>query len=494
MLGGIVRELVNKIGFQTDMTGAKKAENQFTRLQGMSQKLSFAMGGLLAGFSLKSSVGGLLSVTNQFEQLDVAFSTMLNSQGKANNLMQQMQNFAKVTPFTIQDVTTGAKQLLAYNFEVTEIIDEMKTLGDVASGISMPLGDLVYLYGTLRSQGRALAIDIRQFAGRGIPIYEELAKVLKVNTTQLKIMIEEGKVGFKEVQQAFKNMTSEGGKFYNLMFKQSKTIGGMWSNFKDSVTFMLKDIGEQLLPFLKSVMGSVLKIFNFLNEKISPTMKVILFAIATLTLAIIPITALISLISLELLPVYGTILAIAAGAALIGLAFDDIYTYIKGGNSIIGLWLPPFETLKKLVQSIQKIFENIGGSIANLQFGNWKGLKEDIENIKKSFSDIANNKFFLWINKQLDNLPKLRYLTPPGMIEYGAKFAMQPYLTAKRQEVESKNQLNRVNNLNTTVNITIPQGTPKQQTDYLKWSAEKYFNVELEKTSRKIIAANKEIE
>ena len=80
------------------------------------------------------------------------------------------------------------------------------------------------------------------------------------------------------------------------------------------------------------------------------------------------------------------------------------------------------------------------------------------------------------------------------MIEYGAKFAMQPYLTAKRQEIESKNQLNRVNNLNTTVNITVPQGTPKQQTDYLKWSAEKYFNVELEKTSRKIIAANKEIE
>lgn len=488
MLGGIVRELVNKIGFQTDMTGAKKAESQFTRLQGMSQKLSFALGGFFSAYAAKGLITGLLGVTSEVEQLNIAFGVLLGSQEKASKMMLDIRKVAKESPiFNFTTLASSTKEMLAYGFASEDVLNEITMLGDVASGVNMPLGDLTLAYGTLKSQGRAMTRDIYQFTGRGIPIIAELAKVMGVSTDKIKDLVEKGKVGFPEVQKAFKNLTSEGGKFAGMSEKIGKSIGGLYANFKESINFLLIDIGEQLLPFLKSVMGSVLKIFNFLNEKISPTMKVILYAIATLTLAIIPITALISLISLELLPVYGTILAIAAGAALIGLAFDDIYTYIKGGKSIIGLWLPPFEKLKKLVQSIQEIFKNIGGSIANLQFGNWKGLKEDIESIKKSSSDIANN-------KQVANLSKLRYLTPPGMIEYGAKFAMQPYLTAKRQEIESKNQLNRVNNLNTTVNITVPQGTPKQQTDYLKWSAEKYFNVELEKTSRKIIAANKEIE
>jgi hypothetical protein len=487
--GGIVRELVNKIGFQVDNSGAKRAENQFTRLQNMSRNLSEIAGGFFSGFMAKGIVSNLLSITNQFEQLDVAFTTMLDSQEKSNKLMQDMQNFAKVTPFTITDVTIGAKQLLAYGIELENIIPEMKTLGDVASGISMPLGDLVYLYGTLRSQGRALGLDIRQFANRGIPIREELAKILKIDITQLDKFITEGKVGFKEVQKAFQNMTSEGGKFYNLMFKQSKTIGGIWSNFKDAVTFMLKDIGNQLLPFFKMVLNNMLKIFNYLNEKISPRMKAILLSITVLTAAIIPLLVLIGLINVKLLPVYGTILLIAGIAALIGLAFDEIYTYIKGGKSLIGEWIPPFETLRNLVKNIHDFLFDIGKIIANLQFGNLNEIKNIFKDIENIFKNITGNDFFKFINDQLNNLPRLSMaLTPPGI---GLAIA-KPLFTAKRQEFESKQQLNKVNNtIHSTVNITVPIGTQKSQADYLKRIAEDQFTESLNIAARKIIASKK---
>ena len=69
-------------------------------------------------------------------------------------------------------------------------------LGNVAAGVGSQLGDLAYLYGTLRTQGRAYAVDIRQFAGRGIPIYEELAKVLRVTKDNVSELVKEGKVGF----------------------------------------------------------------------------------------------------------------------------------------------------------------------------------------------------------------------------------------------------------------------------------------------------------
>ena len=87
----------------------------------------------------------------------------------------------------------------------------MKMLGSVAAGLSVPLNDLIYLYGTLRAQGRVMTIDIRQFAMRGIPIYDELAKVLGVAKDQINGIVSSGGVTFEHVEQAFKNMTSAGG-------------------------------------------------------------------------------------------------------------------------------------------------------------------------------------------------------------------------------------------------------------------------------------------
>ena len=158
--------------------------------------------------------------------------------------MSQLVDTAAKTPFDLTSIAQGAKQMLAFGSNVGSVVDEIVMLGNVASGVSAPLGDLIYLYGTLRSQGRAYTVDIRQFAGRGIPIYEELGKVLNVDRQELNKLVTEGKVGFPEVEKAFKNMTSEGGIYFNLMQEQSKSLTGMLSNLGDAWDSALNKIGK----------------------------------------------------------------------------------------------------------------------------------------------------------------------------------------------------------------------------------------------------------
>ena len=212
--------------------------------------LTFAQNGAryivsyLVGQGMMSLIQSIVQVRGQFQQLELAFNTMLRSTEKSQVLMSQLVDTAARTPFDLTSIAQGAKQMLAFGSNVESVVDEIVMLGNVASGVSAPLGDLIYLYGTLRSQGRAYTVDIRQFAGRGIPIYEELGKVLNVDRQELNKLVTEGKVGFPEVEKAFKNMTSEGGIYFNLMQEQSKSLTGMLSNLGDAWDSALNKIGQ----------------------------------------------------------------------------------------------------------------------------------------------------------------------------------------------------------------------------------------------------------
>ena len=210
----------------------------------MSVSLTKVLGVIGGVTALKNFATELVNVRGQFQQLEIAFSTMLKSKEKADKLMSELVDIAAKTPFDLQGVASSAKQMIAYGSSAENVCDELVMLGNVAAGVGSQLSEIAYLYGTLRTQGRAYAVDIRQFAGRGIPIYEELAKVLGVTKDEVSGLVKEGKVGFKEVEQAFKNMTSESGIYYNLMQEQSKSLTGQLSNLGDAWDTMLNEIGK----------------------------------------------------------------------------------------------------------------------------------------------------------------------------------------------------------------------------------------------------------
>lgn len=218
----------------------------------------------------------------------MALSTILQDKDKANKLISDVVQFAAKTQFNLDDVATGAKQLLAYGSTAEEVVNELSMLGDVASGLQIPIGQLIYLYGTLRTQGRAMTVDIRQFAGRGIPIYEELAKVLGVSKDQVGEFVKEGKVGFAEVEQAFKNMTSEGGKFANLMENSAGTWPQRLSNIEDTLFQKMNDFGNKYKEVFELGIGTAEDLVENLEDVI-PIIGSLVAAYGTYKAAVIAV-------------------------------------------------------------------------------------------------------------------------------------------------------------------------------------------------------------
>lgn len=235
-------------------------------LIGSLKRTAAEIGGFVA---IKQFSSDVIDATGKMQQLQVALSTILQDKDKANKLLNDVVQFAAKTPFNLDDVATGAKQLLAYGSTAEEVVNELSMLGDVASGLQIPIGQLIYLYGTLRTQGRAMTVDIRQFAGRGIPIYEELAKVLGVAKDQVGEFVKEGKVGFAEVEQAFKNMTSEGGKFANLMENSAGTWPQRLSNIEDTLFQKMNDFGNKYKEVFELGIGTAEDLVENLEDVIS---------------------------------------------------------------------------------------------------------------------------------------------------------------------------------------------------------------------------------
>ena len=250
------------MGKSAQVEGAK-IDNAFS---GVAANIGKAFATLTAVSTFTALSKKIMAVRGEFQQLEVAFETMLGSAEKANSLMNQLVKTAATTPFGLQDVAGGAKQLLAYGIAAEEVNDTLVRLGDIAAGLSIPLNDLVYLYGTTMTQGRVYTQDMRQFMGRGIPLAEELAKQFGVTKDKVSELVTAGKVGFPEVKKAIISMTSEGGKFGGLMEKQSHTITGQISNIEDAIDMMFNDLGQQSEGVINTALGAVTFLIEHYKE------------------------------------------------------------------------------------------------------------------------------------------------------------------------------------------------------------------------------------
>ena len=270
---------------------SKAVEREGGNIEEIFERLTKAAAAFGVGLSAKEFIAQSVQIRGEFQKLEVAFTTMLGSTEKADALMQQMVRTAATTPFDLQGVANGAKSLLAYGVAAEDVNKTLIRLGDIAAGLSIPLGDLVYLYGTTMAQGRLYTADLNQFTGRGIPMIGELAKQFGVAESEVKSLVEAGKVGFPEVQKVIESLTNEGGKFGGLMEAQSKTIAGQISNIEDSISQMFNNIGKANEGIINSALGVV----SDLVENYEQVGKVLLELVGTYgayKAALITITAL----------------------------------------------------------------------------------------------------------------------------------------------------------------------------------------------------------
>lgn len=256
---------------------SKEIEKNGLGIEDMFNKMTKAAAAFGAGFTAKELIQNIIQARGEIQQLEVAFTTMLGSSEKANVLMAQLIETAVKTPFELRDVADGARQLLAYGFAAEDVNQTLIRLGDIAAGLSIPLGDLIYVYGTTMTQGRLYTRDLIQFTTRGIPMIDELAKQLGVGKSEIQGLIEAGQVGFPEVQKVIESLTNEGGKFGGLMEAQSKTITGQISNIKDSFFIMLNDIGKANEGIINDALSGV----SYLIENYEKVGKILIELVGT---------------------------------------------------------------------------------------------------------------------------------------------------------------------------------------------------------------------
>jgi tape measure domain-containing protein len=266
------------------LTGnVQKAGNE---MDGVFNRLAGAMAGYFSLNFGAQFVTSIAKVRGEFQQLEVAFETMLDSKDKADKLMAQVVDFAAKTPFELKDVGDGAKSLLAFGVAAEDLMPTLKSLGDVAAGLSVPIDRLILNFGQIKTQGQLTGRELRDFAVAGVPLVATLSQTLNKSETDIQDMVSAGKIGFQEVSDAFKAMSSEGGRFANLMEKQSKTITGMQANLRDAWDQMLNDMGKNTEGLIGgSIQAATYLVQNY--EKVIDILKVLVVTYGAYKAAVI---------------------------------------------------------------------------------------------------------------------------------------------------------------------------------------------------------------
>lgn len=238
--------------------------NNFKSFSGVSLGVAGAIA--TVGVGLTKFVSASLTAAATMEQTQVAFGTMLGSAEKANVLIKDLVNFAKTTPFELSNLNIATKQLLAYGFAQEEIIPNLKALGNIAAGVGMDkLPNLILAFGQVRAATKLTGMELRQFTEAGVPLLDTLAKNLNKPVAEIQKMVSDGAIGFKDVQTALMSLSEEGGRFNNLMEKQSHTLSGAISNLQDSWNIFLTGAGMHFINWARDVVMLGTQLLNWIN-------------------------------------------------------------------------------------------------------------------------------------------------------------------------------------------------------------------------------------
>jgi len=332
-------DAANKVNFATQSVSEKiatlqdKVKDFGTGIYNTNKKIlthfTLPMTGL-AGLALKAS--------SNVENLKTSFVGILGTMAKAGTLTDQLNKFTAKTPFQLAQVAQSAKMLLAAGIPMGKISEKLQTIGDLASAANVPISEMAKIFAKSKNKGKAMTEELLQLSDRGIPIIAELAKMSGKSLEQVFKMAEKGVIKFKFLQKAFQRMTSKGGFANKAMILQSKTLGGLWSTFKDNIMLTGATIGDVLLPVAKSVLSFLIKVVQKIGDlfkahpRLAQIAAIMLALVSGLSILVMALFAL----GFALLQIAGFAIIIKA----ISLAFGMLVGYTPA-LAIFGTKLAP---------------------------------------------------------------------------------------------------------------------------------------------------------
>jgi len=258
-------------GLRGKLAGATEQGTASMRQFGQSAGLAF--GAFQLGIGIVQGVGqgianfatNTISLAGAAESAEANFTTFLGSASAAKDVLADLKKFAADTPFTQTQINGVAQSLIAFGVEAENLKPTLQTLGDLSGGNAEKFGDLARIFGQAKTTTKVYTEDLNQLAERGIPILQELAAQQGISEAAVRKLASEGKVGFADLEKAFASLTSEGGKFYGLMARQSKAFEGLRSTLQGNFEQLQAGIGELILPSLKKVIIEVNDLISGIN-------------------------------------------------------------------------------------------------------------------------------------------------------------------------------------------------------------------------------------
>lgn len=261
---------------------AMRRQNTALSKQGLLSKQLLTYAARYVGiFGAARFLGSIVRVTGEFELQKTTLAAMLGDLSQAEQIMGKIKQLSVKSPFQFKELASYAKQLSAFSVPAEELFDTTKMLADVSAGLGVDMSRLVLAFGQVKAAAFLRGQEVRQFTEAGIPILAELAKQFEqvekraVSTGEVFERISARQVPFEMVLKVFKDLTSEGGKFFNMQDVQAETLRGKVSNLKDAWDIMLNDIGSQQDGLLKGGVDMLTKMMQHW-EKIAVVLKTVI--------------------------------------------------------------------------------------------------------------------------------------------------------------------------------------------------------------------------
>ena len=383
--------------------GATSARGQLGMIASAATSVA---GPLLALAGVGSAIGAIgfgVKLAADAEQSAIAFEVMLGSGDRAKSMLADIKNYADHSPFELAGAQEGAKKLLNYGIAASKVVPTMAMLGDVAAGDMNKFDALSTAFGQMSATGRLMGGDLNQFINAGFNPLQEIAKKTGESMGDLKKRMEAGGVSSQEVADAFKDATSEGGRFFGMTERQSQTLTGKFSTMKDGINDVLRTIGAELIEKLhvKEMVDFVGQILPLIPGYFRSAFDMAETYVRTMIGAWSSIFDILGSVANTALQSIGAAIGVHLDLTTVVAAVQDSIAAIpfafRNAGSLIEIAVLEWQiALYEFVPGVGDVFGQIGSVI----YATWEGTKAGfgsfVQNLTAGLMEIKNLAMAVW--------------------------------------------------------------------------------------------------
>lgn len=427
----------------------QRANTGLLRTSNLMTTLSQLTGVYFGAVGIRRFLSSLVEVTGQFEVQHMALRNILQDADAADRIFKDLYDFSSRSTYRFSELAKYSKQLAAFNIDKSNLLETTKMLGDVASGLGMSMDRLILAYGHVKSSGFLRGIQLRSFSQNGVPILDELSKMFTeiegkaVSLGDVFDKMMKRQIPFEMVEEAFRRMTSEGGKFYQMQEVLAKTLSGQINILKGKWENMLYAIGQSEEGFLKGTVQTLTWIVDHMDS-IANALKPVIVGLGAYGAAIVAVAAAQKVVGLARFA--GEFLVMAKNVGIASASVIAFGSATKAAAGILGLAVTAIAAVAMAVRKTTGEVDKFKKHLADIHdeasdSGAYNEEISKVETLRKILND--TNQSYDARKAALDKLKSIvpQYhadLTEEGRLIHNNTKELDAYIAALNREAKMK--------------------------------------------------------